>query len=311
MSKERQSLRQLIMTLSLAVIVLLLLLGPAVYAQGIPKSFFDWAIIKKLTVTTGGADFQSDVTMDNVTLSGTLDMGGGIITDVATLNVTDVVSQSTNLDLTGAITSSTATITSATFTTATVTSGDISSLTATTVTITHIADRAAMLRIQDALVANEYTNILAAINVPTTTTSITSSSLTQPDYPRNLVISYTTTTTATTGTLTVAGVDARGSSTSEELTVSAISGTQTITGSVPWAVITSLTLPTQTEELSASIGTGNALGLPIVPTASSDVFMVTKNNVYTTAYTVDTTYGAVAPTVDVAANDDFSIWFKQ
>jgi hypothetical protein len=319
MSKERQSLTRLIVTLGLAMILLLLLFGPAVYAQGIPKSFFDWAIAKKLTVTTGGADFQSDVTMDGVTL----DMGGGVITDVATMHVTTLITEVTNLDVAEAITSSTAAITTAnvstlTATTASVTTGTVTSLTVTdltmaggTITPTHIAGRAAMLRIQDAAVADAYTNIMAETGVESATTSITSSSLTQPDYPRNVVISYTTETTATTGTLAVAGIDARGASTSEDLTVLEISGTQTITGSVPWADITSFTLPSKTEAVTFSVGTGNALGLPIIPAASSDVFMVTVNNVFTTAYTVDTTYGTVAPTVAVAANDDFSIWFKQ
>lgn len=320
MSKERQSLRRLIVTLSLSLILLLLLFGAvSVYAQGgIPKSPFDWIVAKKLTVLGGGADFQSDVTM-----SGDLDMGGGVITDVGTLHVTTLITEVTNLDVAEAITSSTAAITTAnvstlTATTASVTTGTVTSLTVTnltmaagTITPTHIAGRAAMIRVQDAAVADAYINVMGSTGVPSATTSITASSLTQPDYPRNVVISYTTTTTATTGTVTVVGVDARGSSATSLMTVAAISGNQTITGSVAWASITSFTLPTRTEAVTFSVGLGTKLGLPIIPVASSDVFMVTKNNTYTTAYTVDTTYGTVAPTVVVAANDDFSIWFKQ
>lgn len=176
----------------------------------------------------------------------------------------------------------------------------------------NILTRALAIRLQD--VANDASNnVLAATGVVSTTTSVTTS-ITNPDYPRNVVVSYQTTTTATATSLTIAGVDARGTSTSEALAVAAISGTQTLTGSVPWASITSFTWPTtRTEAVTLTVGLGEKFGLPLLPAASGDVFFVTLNNTYQNAvsYTVNITYGTVLPIADVAANDDFSIWVKQ
>lgn len=170
--------------------------------------------------------------------------------------------------------------------------------------------RSLMLRLQD--VADDASNnVRAAAGVISTTSSITTS-ITNPDYPRNVKVTYQTVTTATAGSFTVTGVDARGEATTDVLAVGAISGTQTLTGLVPWASVTSFTMPgSRTEAVTLTVGLGEKFGLPLLPVVAGDVFMVTVGNVFTTAYTVNTTYGTVLPTADVAANDDFTIWVKQ
>lgn len=82
MSNERRSLRQFIVTVGLALILMLLFVVPMVQAQGIPKQFLDWAVIKKLTVQSGGATFQSDVALSgsstDLTVGGDVTVGGDI-----------------------------------------------------------------------------------------------------------------------------------------------------------------------------------------------------------------------------------------
>lgn len=96
---KRATLRQLV-AVGLILVGLVVLLAMPTFAQGIPKSFFDWVVTKKLTVTTGGADFQSSVTMDDVTLSGDLsindlevtgtsDLQGNVSSSSGVLTVTD------------------------------------------------------------------------------------------------------------------------------------------------------------------------------------------------------------------------------
>lgn len=55
--------------LILLVVLAVLVVAPAL-AQGPPQSPFDWIVAKKLTVTTGGTEFQSDVDV-----TGTLNFG--------------------------------------------------------------------------------------------------------------------------------------------------------------------------------------------------------------------------------------------
>lgn len=185
--------------------------------------------------------------------------------------------------------------------------GDVS---ANDLTLTgNIASRALVLRLQD-VADDTATNVLAATAVATTTNSITTN-ITNPDYPRNVVLTLSSTAQRTAGNITLTGVDARGTATTELLAMTAITVSQTLTGNVPWASITSVAIPTQTRAFTISVGLGEKFGLPLLPVASGDVFKVTKTNVHTTAYTVNTTYGTVGMTADVSANDDFGIWVKQ
>jgi len=191
-------------------------------------------------------------------------------------------------------------------------SGDISAddLTINDVTISgNIGTRALVLRLQD-VADDTATNVLAATAVATTTSSITTN-ITNPDYPRNVVVTLSSTAQRAAGNITITGVDARGTATTELLAMTAITATQILTGNVPWAGITSVAIPTQTGAFTISVGLGEKFGLPLLPVASGDVFKVTKTNVATTAYTVNTTYGTVDMTADVSANDDFGIWVKQ
>lgn len=101
MSEERRSLKKLIVTGALAMLLMLLLLAPMVEAQGgIPKQFLQWAIIKKLTVTTGGTDFQSAVTMDAVSIDGALALD-------STLDVDGATTLNSTLDVDGNVSSGT------------------------------------------------------------------------------------------------------------------------------------------------------------------------------------------------------------
>lgn len=173
----------------------------------------------------------------------------------------------------------------------------------------NITSRALVLRLQD-VADDTATNVLAATAVATTTHSITTA-ITNPDYPRNVVVTLSSTAQRTAGNITLTGVDARGTATTELLAMTAITVSQTLTGNVPWASITSVAIPTQTRAFTISVGLGEKFGLPLIPVASGDVFKVTKTNVHTTAFTVNTTYGTVGMTADVSANDDFGIWVKQ
>lgn len=131
--------------------------------------------------------------------------------------------------------------------------------------------------------------------------------------PRNAVIVYQTAAAidATAGNITVAGVDARGNVTTEQIAVAASAGTQTLTGVVPWHAITSLTLPTRTEQVTVTVTGGQLFGLPIVPKAASDVYHVVVNLTPQAAPTVDTTYGTFNPVSTPAANVDYDVWLKQ
>ena len=170
-----------------------------------------------------------------------------------------------------------------------------------------IVGRAMQVRIQDAAAAST-TNVISTSFVAGET-SITSSSLTQMDYARNLVLAVTATTTPTAGTITIVGTGANGESTYEGLAFSAISGTQTITGSMPWANVSSIAIPVQSITLTVKAGGGLKFGMPFKPRASA-AYKVTLNNTNITTYTLDTTYGTVALSA-LSANDDLTVWLKQ
>lgn len=275
------------------VVAALMLMG----AGAMVRDRFDWVITKRLTVQYGGADFYSDIDMNGLVLQDIGDTG----TD---FNTNGGLTLAEDLEAVDGSFSDDLTVTDdATITDDAAVGGDL--------TVSgNITNRALAIRYQD--VANDDADNVYSAAAVISTTTVVSTSITNPDYPRNVVLSYQTTTTATALSLTVAGVNARGSSTSEVIAVGAVSGTQTLTGNMPWASITSFTWSvTRTEAVTFSVGLGEKLGLPVIPVAAGDVFFVTENNAYITAYTVNTTYGTVLPTADIVANDDFTIWVRQ
>lgn len=178
---------------------------------------------------------------------------------------------------------------------------------AETVTADYLPGRSVMLRYQD-VKDDTGGNVLTATSVATTTTVITTG-LTSPDYPRNIVITLDSDAQRAAGDIVVSGVDARGEYTAEILRADAITDTQTLTGVVPWATLDMLDLPTQTGAITVTVSLGKKFGLGKLPDASADVFAFTKNHTHITG-TVNTTYGTVEP-ASVSANDDLTIWYKE
>lgn len=171
-----------------------------------------------------------------------------------------------------------------------------------------IANRSLFLRYQDVAAAP---SIRAAATVIATVTAVDTAIL-GIETPRNAVITYVSSvsTTATAGNITVAGIDARGNSTTEQIAVAAQAGSQTLTGVVPWVSITSLTLPTRTEVVTVTVTGGQLFGLPLVPNAASDVYHLTVA-LTPVVPTVNTTYGTFNPVATPAANVDYNVWVKQ
>ena len=178
----------------------------------------------------------------------------------------------------------------------------------------YITDRPIALRLQD-VKDDTGGNVLAETSVSTGTTTITSS-ITNPDFPRNLQITLAQdtniwTAVRTAGNVLITGVDARGNAKVEVLAMTAISSTEALTGSVPFATITNFQIPAQSFQISMTVSLGKKFGLPKSRlVATSDVYFFTVNNTYSSNVTVDRTNATVAPS-SVSANDDLTIWFKQ
>ena len=176
------------------------------------------------------------------------------------------------------------------------------------VTLTgNLTGRALHVRYQDVAAAPA---VRAQATVVATMQAV-SSNILGIETPRNLKITYTTATTATAGSITVAGVDARGVSTTELIAVAAVSGTQTLTGAVPWVSVTSLTLPERSENVTLTVVGGQKFGLPIVLQASSELYHLTVNATPQAGPTVDATYGTFDPVSTPAANVDYNVWVTQ
>lgn len=171
----------------------------------------------------------------------------------------------------------------------------------------NITERSLYLRYQDVAAAP---SIRAQATVVATVQALTTNIL-GIDTPRNLKLTYTTATTATAGNITVAGIDARGLAATELIAVSAVSGTQTLTGVVPWQSVTSITLPARSENVTLTAAGGQRFGLPIVPKAVADVYHVTVNKTPQAAPTVNATYGTFDPVSTPAADVDYNVWMKQ
>ncbi len=171
--------------------------------------------------------------------------------------------------------------------------------------LNEFVDHSLMMRFQD-VAATSTTNVISESLVAGETEPAT---VTQLDYPRNMVFQVTASTTATAGSIVVIGDDGVGNLASEVFSVGAISGTQNITGSVAWSKVTSVTFPAQVITVTLKAGGGKKFGLPFKP-KSDAVYRYTLNNTYTTTYTFNATYGTIEPDA-LSANDDLTIWARQ
>ncbi|RLJ01551.1 MAG: hypothetical protein DRP08_05375 [Candidatus Aenigmatarchaeota archaeon] len=130
--------------------------------------------------------------------------------------------------------------------------------------------------------------------------------ITNPDVPRN--ISITTTNNASpSGDVTITGVDARGNSVTENITI--VPG-GTAYGNVAFATVSKITIPAGVSASdTVEVGISDKLGLSNVIYESGDVYKVKKNNADATIGTVNPTYGTV-DCATINAGDDFTIYYK-
>jgi len=142
---------------------------------------------------------------------------------------------------------------------------------------------------------------------------------TNPDVPRNVMIRITNTDSANPqtpdgGDIVIEGMDARGISISETLTVPnseiAAGGTSDIFGSKAFSTVTKITYYSETNSnITVSIGISDKLGLSNLIYSTTDVYKVKKNNADIGVPSVD----ATNRTVDCATitdGDDFTIYYR-
>jgi hypothetical protein len=173
----------------------------------------------------------------------------------------------------------------------------------------YLPNRSQFLRYQDVAAAPA---IFAAATAIPTIQALTPGELLGIETPRNLKITWTTTTTATAGNITVTGIDARGNSAMDIIAVAAVSGTQTLVGNVAFVSISAVDLySTRAETATITIVGGQKFGLPKIPLAAGDVYLLTVNATPQAAPTVSTTYGTFDPVSTPAASVDYNVWLKQ
>jgi len=125
---------------------------------------------------------------------------------------------------------------------------------------------------------------------------------TNPVHPRNIVVFITDADNSITGgTARTTGLDARGLSQTEDITIKASAidgGSSTNTGVTPFAVVTQVNLYGLSGDVddfgadTVSVGVGTKFGLTGVLTAAADVVYVNDGGtVMTSGYTVDATSG--------------------
>jgi hypothetical protein len=156
---------------------------------------------------------------------------------------------------------------------------------------------------------------------PSTTADTTEHSIDEahcPDVPRNVSVSVKNVSGGaldiTETTCTVTGVDAKGNSITEDITVPATAGmangaTVDAYGSKAFAKVTKIKFSAAQANTEHSVGISDKLGLSNVIYESGDVYKIKKNNTNVAVGTVDVTNG----TVDCAAitvGDDFTIYYR-
>lgn len=153
-------------------------------------------------------------------------------------------------------------------------------------------------------VTKNFNTDVATTTLVAAATTYTGALITQPTNPMNIVAEVTfadgESTTTVTGTLYIVGVNARGESATETLTIS----TTQATGAVAFASITSLTWTITaitgretTTNASLQCGNGTKVGLSNDIQAAGDIIQVIYDDSGTSAddasYTLNTTYDTI------------------
>lgn len=132
--------------------------------------------------------------------------------------------------------------------------------------------------------------------------------ITNPDVPRNISI---TNSANSTGDVVITGVDAKGNSVTDTITISTGG---TAYGVVAFSTVSKITIPaTVANPDTIEVGISNKLGLSNIIYATSDVYKIKKNNADATVATaqVNTTYNTYDMSViGLSADDDFTIYYK-
>lgn len=164
-------------------------------------------------------------------------------------------------------------------------------------------------------------NVIGTISTTTLVSNGTSFALANTDYsntadPRNVVavvsLDAGTSTTTVVGSLIISGVDARGNSTTETISIS----TTSAVGNKAWSSITSMTVsvtsisPTNSANAHISIGTGDKIGLSNDIASASDVIKVNEGGTATTGYTLSTTYNTITFVNAPNSSRDYRVIYK-
>lgn len=150
-------------------------------------------------------------------------------------------------------------------------------------------------------------------------TYYTSSDLIQPETPRNVIITSSFTvgfaTSVLGGVLTINGVDSVGRSRTEQISFT----TNTGTGFVPWAIISSATIVFSTvspnlgnPQAGVYIGYGNRIGLTNDLVNPGYVYKVTDSNanIATNLIGINESYDTVIFTNAPNGSRDYKVWYR-
>lgn len=160
------------------------------------------------------------------------------------------------------------------------------------------------------------------------TTYITAD-LTQPTFPRNIVVftsitlnGVAITTGNITGTAIVKGVDSLGNSNTETLAVVSTANATAGLGNIAWATISSVTIRLSVLStgtivgavlIQNCIGTGDKLGLVNDLNVVGDMYKAVEAGVdksSATSTTVNTTYSTYQPISAVNGSNDYELYYK-
>jgi len=139
--------------------------------------------------------------------------------------------------------------------------------------------------------------------------------ITNPDVPRNISIAATN-NASPSGDVTIEGIDAKGNSITENITI--VAG-GTAYGDKAFATVTKIIIPAGVSSAdTVSVGISDKVGLSHVVYETSDVYKVKRNNADATgdfdmASDVDTTYGTLdlsSLSGGLSAGDDITIWYR-
>jgi hypothetical protein len=128
--------------------------------------------------------------------------------------------------------------------------------------------------------------------------------ITNPDVPRNISI---TNSANSTGVVTITGVDAKGNSITDDITL--VAG-GTACGDKAFATVSKITVPaTVAGADTVTVGISDKLGLSNIVYETGDVYKVKKNNADATIGTVDITNGTV-DCATITGGDDITIYYR-